>query len=193
MTPMFTRHHLELLVQTVTDSWRAGAERDWSVPAGTLEWSCRKTADHAVDCTAAPAFFLASRKTDAFPDMGDWVFTTGPDATPAQLVQALEVAARVLAAVVADTPSDTMAVISRRPTIRTAPPADFLPRGALELILHAHDVSKGLDVAFEPSAEVCSALVAHTAGWPWAVPGWRKPIESDDPWGELLSASGRSR
>jgi len=195
MTSVFTRHHLDQLVGTVSDSWRAGADRDWSVRAGTLEWSCRQAADHAVDCTVAPAFFLASRKTDSFPDMGQWAFTVGPEATPAQLIQALEVAGRVLAAVVADAPPSTKAVIRRRPTVQSAPAADFLPRGALELILHAHDVCSGLAVPFEPSAELCTALIAHTADWPWgrAAPGWRKPVPTSDPWGELLSASGRSR
>ena len=61
---MFNRADLEELTELVADAWTAGADRDWSVNAGTLEWSCTKTADHAVDCVFAPAYFLASRKVD---------------------------------------------------------------------------------------------------------------------------------
>ena len=190
---MFTRADLEELTDVVADAWTRGAGRDWSVPAGTLEWSCTKTADHAVDCVFAPAFFLASRKTDGYPDAGE-NFTVGADATPAQLVEALRIASRVLAAVVADADPSVRAVIFRRPTVVTAPPADFLPRGALELILHAHDVCTGLGVEFEPPATLCGHLIEHTAGWPWVAVGWTKPtLTADDPWGELLRASGRAR
>ena len=190
---MFDRADLEALTELVADAWTRGADRDWSVPAGTLEWSCTKTADHAVDCVFAPAFFLASRKTHGYPEMGaDW--SSGPNATPAQIVEALRIASRVLAAVVADADSSVRAVIFRRPTVVTAPPADFLPRGALELVLHAHDVCQGLGVEFEPPAGLCEHLIEHAADWPWVAIGWSKPSSgTTNPWAELLSASGRAR
>jgi hypothetical protein len=45
-------HELSALVAT---AWRARVDLDWSAPAGTLEWSCTRTADHAVDTLFAPA------------------------------------------------------------------------------------------------------------------------------------------
>ncbi|MCI0687816.1 MAG: hypothetical protein L0Y54_11350 [Sporichthyaceae bacterium] len=66
----FTCANLEELTGLVVAAWRAGLDRDWSAPAGTLEWSCRRTADHTVDTIFAPAIFLASRKVDAYPDYG---------------------------------------------------------------------------------------------------------------------------
>ena len=190
---MFDRADLEELTDVVVAAWTRGADRDWSVPAGMLEWSCTKTADHAVDCVFAPAFFLASRLTDRYPDAGD-NFTVGADATPAQLVEALRIASRVLAAVVADADPSVRAVIFRRPTVVTAPPPDFLPRGALELILHSHDVCSGLGVDFDPPATLCEHLIEHTASFPWAGIGWTRPSPATtDPWGELLRASGRTR
>ena len=192
MSGTFDRADFERLTEEVVAAWLAGSDRDWSAQAGTVEWTCRQTADHAVDCTFAPAFFLASRKQDAYPDMGS-IWTCGSDASPAQLVQALEVASRILVAVVADAPPDCRAVIRRRPQVEVAPPLDFLARAATELILHAHDVCAGLGVKFEPSSDLCSDLIIATAGSPWSLPGWRKPTESDDPWGELLAASGRTR
>ena len=189
----FDRADLELLTDLVAEAWISGADRDWTAQAGTVEWSCTRTADHAVDCVFAPAFFLASRRTDGYPDAGE-DYTVGPNATPAQLVEALRIASRVLAAVVADTDPSVRAVIFRRPTVVTAPPPDFLPRGALELILHAHDVCKGLGVEFEPPATMCEHLIEHTASWPHTALGWSQPQDgTDDPWGELLRASGRAR
>jgi hypothetical protein len=189
---VFTVADLHTLGSTVADAWLAGADRDWSVPAGSLEWSCRQTADHAVDGTFAPAFFLASRRMDRYPDAGDQ-FTVGPDATAAQLVEALEIAVRVLAAVVQTTDPAVRAILFQRPEPTLGAPPDFLPRGAMELILHAHDVCAGLQVPFEPHADLCARLREHTR--PWAMwtyfPG--ELGHTDDPWADLLLASGRAR
>src|SRR5439155_17361139 len=141
----FTTRDLYDLSELVATAWTSTADRDWTVPAGTVEWSCLRTADHAVDCVYAPAFFLASRRQDAYPDVGGDL-TLGAGATPTRLVQSLEMATRVLVAVVNDAPADVRAVIFRRPQITTGAPADFLPRAAMELILHAHDVCSGLGV-----------------------------------------------
>ena len=190
--PRFTADDLWELSELVAGTWTAAAQRDWSVPAATVEWSCRRTADHAVDCVYAPVFFLASRRADAYPDIGADL-TLGDGATPARLVESLRIATRLLAAVVRDTPPDVRAVIFRRPEVITARPADFLPRAAVELALHSHDVSAGLDVAFEPPATLAEHLREHTRPWPmWAI-AWRPLDRTDDPWGDLLAASGRSR
>ena len=75
----------------------------------------------------------------------------GPSPDPEQLVDGLVTAVRILTAVVTAADPGDRAIIWRtgeHPT--TVPPADFLPRGGLELALHAHDVSVGLQVAFDP-------------------------------------------
>lgn len=127
MPDPFSVADLEVLTDLVASAWNAGADRDWSAPAGTLEWSCTRTADHAVDTVLAPALFLASRRTDAYPDLG-WITTMGPTATPARLVEGLHTASRVLAAVVTAADPGVRAVIWRRPHVATAPPDDFVPR-----------------------------------------------------------------
>jgi hypothetical protein len=48
----FTCEDLEELTRLVMDAWSHGLDRDWSVRAGTLEWSCSRTAAHAVDAVA---------------------------------------------------------------------------------------------------------------------------------------------
>jgi len=187
----FTCDDLEQLTGFVARAWSTGADRDWTVPAGTLEWSCLRTADHAVDTVFAPALFLASRKLDAYPTFG--LFTPGPDASPAVLVEAVHTATRILTAVVLAAPPSTRAVIWRRPAVETRPPEDFVPRGALELILHAHDVCAGLAVPFAPPEPLCERLREHTAHWPmWTVvPGWHPPAMTGPAWPALLAASGR--
>jgi len=82
----FTSADLLQLSYQVGQAWAAGAGRDWSVPAGTLEWSCLRTVDHAVDCVYAPAFFLASRRVDDYPDVG-FDLTIGAEANPARLAE----------------------------------------------------------------------------------------------------------
>lgn len=188
----FTVDDLHAHSALVAATWTAAADADWSATAGTVEWSCTKTADHAVDCVYAPAFFLASRNVDAYPEVG-LDLTRGPKANPALLVQSLEIATRLLAAVVNDADPDIRAIIFRRPEPLTGAPGDFLPRGAIELILHAHDVCQGLRVSFEPPAELCYRLREHTRPWPMWTVQWQGLERSDDPWNDVLEGSGRHR
>jgi Mycothiol maleylpyruvate isomerase N-terminal domain len=121
------------------------------------------------------------------------VASPGPDTDPPTLIEALETAARVLAAVVTATPPGVRAVIWRRPRVETRPAGDFAPRGALELILHGHDVCAGLGVPLAPPPEPCDRLRRHTSDWPhWATPGWRPLLLGGDPWADLLRSSGRA-
>ena len=188
---LFTTADLSALTSYVAETWRAAVELDWSAQAGTVEWSCRQTADHAVDCVWAPAFFLASRRRDRYPDLGGSM-TQGPDAEPAQLIESLETATRVLCAVINDASRDVRAVIFRRPEVLVAAPQDFAPRGAMELILHAHDVCSGLALAFSPDAELCYRLREHTRPWPMWTVAWAGLATTDDPWRDLLTSSGRT-
>jgi len=183
---------LAALSTLVSQAWTSATDRDWSVPAGTLEWSCTRTIDHAVDYVYAPAFFLASRKTDGYPKAGGDL-TLGPSATPATLVESLAIATRILTAVVRDSADDEIAVIFRRPEVVLAHPADFVARGAMELILHAHDVCAGLGVPFEPPHDLSLRLREHTRPWPMWTLAWNGLSRTDDPWADLLTSSGRSR
>ncbi|GIH07567.1 hypothetical protein Rhe02_56340 [Rhizocola hellebori] len=189
---MFTPEHLVRLGSEVGDAWRSGAESDWTARAGSLEWSCARTADHAVDTVFAPAIFLASRRLESYPEYG--VSTLGDQAAPHQYIEAVATAVRVLEAVVLAAEPEARAVIWTRPQLAVRGPQDFAARGALELILHTHDVCTGLGVAFEPSAEICAALREHTHQWPmWTVaPGWRALTMDGPPWRDLLQASGRA-
>ncbi|NUT36374.1 MAG: hypothetical protein HOV79_25235 [Hamadaea sp.] len=186
----FTVGDLRELTAVVAEAWLRGADRDWDAAAGSLTWSCRRTADHAVDTVLAPAIFLASRKRDGYPSYG--VSTPGPDASPVELVEALFTATRIHCAVVEAAGPHVRAVLWRRPRLEVRGAADFPPRAGLELILHAHDVCRGLGVAFRPPVGLCERLREHTRDWPmWDSPGWSAPAMTGDPWPDLLRASGR--
>ena len=192
MAVIFSCDDLDELGQVVAKAWLSASDRDWSVPAGTLEWSCSKTADHAVDTVLAPAFFLASRKEDGYPAFEP--FTLGAQPPAEVLVEGLQTAIRILSAVVRNAEPDARAAIWYRPEVEVRGRRDFVPRGALELILHAHDVCTGLDAPFEPPTELCERLRQDTQSWPlWDLPGWAPPAMTGDPWADLLRSSGRLR
>jgi len=191
--PPFTGDDFDSVARCVIDGWRSGLDRDWSAPAGTLEWSCLRTADHCVDAVLAIAFFLASRKQDAYPDFGWGEFTAGDGAKPKILIAALETVSRVLSSLIATAEPDTRAIIWRRPQVATGGPSDFAARGALELLLHGHDVCTGLGIELNPPPDACARLREHTRSWPhWTSPGWSNPRTTENPWADLLVGSGRS-
>ena len=183
----FTVDDLDRLTSLVLDAWGSARDAGWSAPAGTLEWSCFDTADHAIDCVYSYALFLASRKQDAYPPFG--VVHLEPGATAADVLVGLRAMTNLLRAVILTAEPGTRAVIRRFPKVETGVPVDFAARGAHELILHAHDVCLGLGVDFEPPSDLCRRLWDHTSGW-WGEP---QPAATDDPWGDLLRRSGRSR
>jgi hypothetical protein len=191
----FTRHDLDTLADLVGEAWTAAGGGDWSAPAGTLEWTCARTADHAVDAVLAVGFFLASRRRDGYPEWEWSVPTTAQAGRPELAGEAIATVGHVVSAVVAAAPPDIRAVIWRRPRVEVRGPEDFPARAGLELILHGHDVCTGLGVPLRPPRPEIARLVEHSRGWPhWSSPGWRPVPElgpGEDPWAALLAASGR--
>jgi hypothetical protein len=183
----FTPEDFAHLSALVLDAWQSAADRDWSVPAGTLEWSCWTTADHTIDCVFSYAFFLASRRLDSYPPFGE--LHAFADATPSDLVEGLRAATTILSSVIAAADPDVQAVIGLRPHALNGRPADFAARGALEMILHAYDVCTGLGVVFDPPRDLCLRLRDATHDWP----GQAQLPPTDDPWPDLLERSGRPR
>jgi hypothetical protein len=183
----FTADDFAELSAQVVAAWTAGLDRDWSAPAGTLEWTCVATADHTIDCVFSYALFLASRRDDVYPPFTE--LHALPGATPSDLVNGLLAVCTMLSAVIAAAPPDARAVIFGLGALGLGDPRDFAARGALELILHAHDVGTGLGVPFDPPRDLCARLREHTRDWP----GVRDTHATDDPWSDLLARSGRAR
>lgn len=182
----FTVDDFDVVASLVLAAWASAVTRDWSVPAGTLEWSCWTTADHTVDCVFSYALFLASRQQDSYPKLGE--LHAEADATPADLVTGLRSVSTMLSSVVRTAPADARAIIWMRNGGEVAGPVHFAARGAHELILHGHDVCAGLGVAFDPPRDLCQRLWDHTHAW--GVFGETDP--TGDPWPDLLTRSGRT-
>ena len=187
MSDAFTPGDFADLSAVVLDAWGSAAARDWSVPAGTLEWTCWTTADHTIDCVFSYALFLASRRQDSYPPFTE--LHALPGASPADLVEGLRAVCTMLTAVVTIAEPGARAVIWMRNGGATAPAGDFPARGGHELILHAHDVCTGLGVPFDPPRDLCQRLRDHTRDWPMGPP----IAMTADPWSDLLEGSGRAR
>jgi len=186
MTTSFTADDYALLSEMVMSSWVSARDADWSRPAGTLEWSCWTTAEHLVDCEFSYALFLASRCQDAYPKFAE--LDALPDASPADLLDGLRAVTTMLHAVIVTTEPTARSIIRMRPPT-TGTPLEFAARGALEMILHAHDIATGLGVAFDPPTDLCHRLWTSTRDWfPDDV-----VVATDDPWSDLLARSGRAR
>ena len=182
----FTVDDFEAISQLTLGAWGTAVDRDWSVPAGTLEWSCWKTADHTVDCVFSYAFMLASRNQNKYPNFSEIHAPEG--ASPQDLVDGLRGACELVRATIVTAPSDARACMGydqTGPIIGDG--TDFAARAGHELILHGHDVCAGLGVAFDPPNDVCERLLDHTAGWPRV----GTVARTDDPWSDLLVRSGR--
>jgi hypothetical protein len=83
----------------------AAIDRDWSVKAGDLDWSCRQTLDHIIDSLFLYSAYLASRATGRLspPRNGD------PDASVEALLSSLGTSAAVMAEVARAAPPGTRA------------------------------------------------------------------------------------
>src|SRR3954471_5053815 len=93
---------LRAAIATTVETLTPALEADWSVPAGSLEWSCRQTLDHLPSALLFYAGHLATRARER----RGAVRSPDPNATPAALLWAAEAAAAVLADVVRTAPPD---------------------------------------------------------------------------------------
>jgi hypothetical protein len=187
----FSSEDLKALSHFAIVAWNEGIGRDWSVPAGTLEWSCRTTAEHVLDAALMPALNLASQRLDAYVPLE--VLRFSPESTPTDLVDCFRATTTAAWAIIYTAAPEARAVIRRRPVVETGGRDDFAARCALELALHTHDLCSGLGIRFDPPAELCARLREHTRHWPVAYGEWSELRSTEDPWGDIIEASGRIR
>ena len=163
-------------------SLRGLVGRDWSVPAGTLEWSCSQTMEHLVDVIFSYAFQLASGAEGGFLPFEP--LRASPRATPDDLLRGLRGAGEILAAVLRSVPLEA----SASDGVLQLGVADWAARGAYEVVVHTHDVLAGLAVAFEPPAPMCAWVLASPTLW---MIDRESAAAAADPWAALLLGSGR--
>jgi Mycothiol maleylpyruvate isomerase N-terminal domain len=154
---------------------RAGSHADWSRPAGRLDWDCRSTVLHlASDFVAYAGQLTAPRRAGYVPF--EVVLEGEPDADG--LAEVVRATGGLLGSVVRTAAPD---VLSWHP-YGMAGPRDFCAMGVLEALVHTHDLSAGLGVAWTAPAHLAARVLAHLFG---------RPSPTGDPWSALLLATGR--
>ena len=148
---------------------------DWSVPAGELDWTCRRTLDHIGDCLLYYSAQLARRSDRQGPVIRDG----DADASVTSLVAVARSTAAVLAAVADGTPPDARAYHPAGMADRSG----YCAMGVDETLIHTYDIASGLGAPFTPPPDLCVSVVQRLFPWTPAV---------DDPWAMLLWANGRA-
>lgn len=168
---------------------RAAPAEAWGNKAGPLEWDCWETVEHLCD----DLFAYAARISPASAPLDGRVpFASGsrrpggPENTiyvdraagPPGLLQALEACGGLLAAMVR-----TTSPLVRAFHVHGVSDAEgFAAMGVAETLVHAHDVTQGLGLAWNPPADLCARVLARL--FPHA------PVTTS-PWPTLLWATGR--
>jgi hypothetical protein len=150
------------------------ADRDWSVLAGPLEWSCLDTVFHIADALGFYTAHMASRarewlKFDIVPH-GD-----AGNHHALRLVEAMGVA---FSHVIEATPSDALAFHHSGMWDKSG----FAAMGCLETVVHIGDVAVGLGIVFDPPRDVCERIIDRLCV---------SAPRDEDPWKVLWWATGR--
>jgi uncharacterized protein (TIGR03083 family) len=173
-----TADDLDAAVSTTVTTLRPATGRDWSVPAGALEWDCWHTAEHIGDCLLSYAGQLVAQPTTRFVRFEVYA---DKDASPAEVLEFAEAGGRILAATVR---TSSPQVRGWHPT-GMADPEGFAGMGCVEALVHGHDIAQGLGLALEPPRQVCTHVLARL------FPHAAADLADLDPWRALLWATGR--
>lgn len=162
---------------------------DWRAPAGTLEWTCWETVEHMSDDLFAYAAQLGpsrpsvttfvpfgwERRREGGPALTVFV---DPAEGPSGLLDVFEACGTMLAAMVDFVPADRLSFHN----YGASDASGFAAMGVVEVLVHMHDITGGLGLAWEPPAGLCARALRRL--FPDA------PADAD-PWPTLLSVTGR--
>ncbi|RKN41461.1 maleylpyruvate isomerase N-terminal domain-containing protein [Micromonospora endolithica] len=126
-------------------------DRDWSVPAGDLDWSCWTTAAHVAHDLTAYAGQVAGRPTDGYLP---YDLVVSPTVGPGEVLRVAAAGAALLATVV-----DAAAPTERAWHFGPCDPGGFAAMGVAETVLHTWDVTRGLGVPWTPPEDLCAAVL----------------------------------
>jgi uncharacterized protein (TIGR03083 family) len=166
---------VKLAARQFVDTLSPVAERDWSILAAELEWSCRETLDHTINALASYATHLATRAPERRPRFRDFNY----EQSIPELLAGIESGAAVLAEVCRAAPDDARGF---HPS-GMADWSGFIGMGCTEVLIHADDITRSFDVDFEADPDLARRVLDRI--FPWA------PKEGDD-WQILRWAAGRT-
>lgn len=141
--------HVEAAVGEMTRVLMPHAEADWNVPAGSLEWSCWKTAAHVAHDLVAYAAQVAGGAAASYLPF-DLVVAPSP---PREVLEVVAACGRLLSVAVDHAGPEAVAW-----HWGMSDAAGFAAMGVAETLVHTHDITRGLGVAWRPP-ETLSQLV----------------------------------
>ncbi|MDN5918222.1 MAG: maleylpyruvate isomerase N-terminal domain-containing protein [Pseudonocardia sp.] len=147
-------HDVEAVTDEMVRTLHGHGDLDWSVPAGDLTWSCRDTAIHVADDLLVYAAQLAGEAETAYLSFD--VAVPG-DAGPDDILRIVDAGGALLAS----------AVRTAHPGARgwhpdgVADPGGFAAMGVVEVLLHTHDIARGLGVEWSMPDDTCRAVLTR--------------------------------
>jgi len=166
--------HVEEAVAEMVAVLTPQDEADWQVPAGSLEWSCWKTAAHVAHDLLAYAGQVAARATAEYLPFD---LVIAPEAAPRELLGVVSASGRLLSSAVAHAGAGPVAW-----HWGMSDAAGFAAMGVAEALVHTYDITQGLAVAWLPPEPLSELVVARLL--PDAPPGRATEV--------LLWATGRT-
>ncbi|MEU0393685.1 maleylpyruvate isomerase N-terminal domain-containing protein [Streptomyces sp. NPDC006208] len=177
------------IVALALDALRDADPQAWEAKAGTLEWTCWETLEHLAD----DLFTYAARFGLTRPPMSTMMpFRTSSDRSggpanvifvdrasgPEGLMTVVEACGGLLACALRAAPSTTVAYHVFGPS----DPEGFAAMAVVEVLVHTHDITQGLNLEWSPPRELCERIL-KTLFPHVAIDG--------DVWETLLWATGR--
>ncbi|MUN39729.1 maleylpyruvate isomerase N-terminal domain-containing protein [Actinomadura litoris] len=185
---MITADDLDRALRLSLEVLDAAPPDGWDSKAGTLEWTCWETVEHLADDLFAYAAQLGPRRPPQdreVPFLWERRRPGGPanviyadrSAGPEGLLDVLESCGALLVAMARCTPPE----VRSHHGFGLSDPAGFAAMGAVEVLVHTHDLAAGLGLTWEPPGDLCAGVLTRL--FPGAPEG--------DPWQVLLWSTGR--
>ncbi|MFG1621604.1 maleylpyruvate isomerase N-terminal domain-containing protein [Kribbella sp. NPDC049227] len=175
---MITADDLESAVDGLVQALRPAVDADWNVPAGSIEWTCRATAEHLGQAKLHWASQLA---VGAPTQYVRWSARAQELAPAAGVLDFVEAAGSILALVVRASPSDVRAFHPWG----IGDPEGFTGMACVEVLVHGHDLTTGLGCSLTPPPDLCERVL--TRMFP------HEPRATADPWLNLRWLTGRTQ
>ncbi|MQA81364.1 MAG: hypothetical protein GEV10_23260 [Streptosporangiales bacterium] len=124
---------------------------DWTVGAGTLDWSCWTTAAHVADDLLAYASQVAGGATTAYLPFD---LNVHADTPPADVLQVVAACGSLLSGAIAVAAPD-----ARAWHFGPSDTGGFAAMGVGETLLHTYDIAAGLGIPWRPSARLSAGVL----------------------------------
>jgi len=131
----------------------AVVDADWGTRIPDMDWSVARAVAHMANVLLWYAFDLSAGGAE----VDTLEMRVKPDSAPAQLIETLVAAARVVVGAIAASPP------SRRGfhPLGQADPSEFAAMACDELLIHTDDAGRGLGRAFTPDPALCARVLAR--------------------------------